>query len=152
MLTKPYTRVARQIVYNHKLEQIINYEDPKGEYVDPTRLLDQKIFAGEISFEEPDKIIPFLEILILRDTTDSFFHRLTLESDEDLTPDRSKQIGICLQEELSAFEKENFRTEGRMFLNDKSVCYEKAKKGSLEYARKFKLAQIIKKLPQKIEG
>ena len=124
MLLETNNRIEAQIVFNRSFEIIVEYEDTKGEYVDPIRLLNHEKHAQETRFEDAEKIIPFFEILILRDTSASFFYRLTLDSDKDLTPTQWEKIGKCLRHELSTFEQEKFRTQGKLFF-DESPLFEK---------------------------
>ena len=143
MFLSPHIRVAYQVVYNRSLEKIVKHIDPKGEYIDPVRFLNQKIFAQEIGFEKADKFVPFLEILILRGISGSFSYRLIIDHDENLTLALLKQIDNCFQEVAADFEKEEIDNKGHIFY-DESVYAEKEKKRQREYERKFKLAQIIR--------
>jgi hypothetical protein len=143
MLLQPYTRIEAQIVFNRSFDIIVEYEDAKGEYVDPIRLLNHEKHAQETAFEDAGRLIPFFEVIILRCVSGSFFYRLTLDSENEILPSEWKEIGNCVRKALSAFEEKRFETNGRLFCDD-SARLEKSIIRQKQYEKDFKLAQRLK--------
>lgn len=145
MLPLPHSRFERQIVFNRSFEIILNYEDPNGIYVDPTRLLNQDKSALEMSYEDAGRLVPFFEVLILRGEAGSYSYRLTLDGDNELNSKEWKKIGACFQEALSVFEKEKFGTKGQLFYDESlSLSSKKSDIRQEKYEIDFRLAQRLK--------
>jgi len=85
MLPVPHNRIERQIVFNHSFEMILKYEDPNGEYVEPSRLLDRDKNTLEATYEDAAVFVPFFEIMILRGIAGDFSFRLILDGYNDLS-------------------------------------------------------------------
>lgn len=149
MLLQPYARVEAQIVFNRSFEIIVEYENENGKYVDPLRLLNHEKHAQETRFEEAGRLIPFFEVMILRGMSGSFFYRMTLDSENEISPSEWKEIGNCVREALSVFEEKRFGTNGRLFCDD-SARLEKSIIRQKQYEKDFRLAQRIKSAYQEL--
>ncbi|MDD4357375.1 MAG: hypothetical protein PHN98_09005 [Smithellaceae bacterium] len=143
MLSVPRSRTERQFVFNRSFQKIVDYTNPDGKYVDPTRILNKDMRALEEIGKDAASFVPFFEVVILKGVAGDYFYQMDLCAGCDISLSNWKTIHTCLKDSLLVFEKERFGTQGRLFI-DESDLSKKSDARQNRYERDLSLAQEIK--------
>ena len=154
MLVGPDAMVERQVFLNSELEVIVAFDPEDKRYVYFLDYLSKSSERSDISWDNVENFVPFVEIAIIRDLTGYFSYKVTLDSPDILNSSDWRKIRDSVNQVLADFESAKFGTKNRLFYSEKKEEAELERKSKEIVQRKhlvFVLRREYEELVDKIK-
>lgn len=148
MWLPPDRAIVRQIVFNSDFDVIMSIDDKDEHYQDPINYMNSPEYNKLMTWENSEKFVPCLEILILRDKSNKFSYMVTVLTTDELDVPQWRRIRECTIEELRKFQIDKLGGQCNLFYpiaKDKTELHEK----SQQFSDMLQGAHELKKLHKK---
>jgi len=151
MKIPPDARVERHLFFNSSLQELV-CEDPddKG-YADYSYYLQKNIPSEQITQENAEQFVPFLEVVILSDPLGICSFMVSFLSLDELDKKRWRRIRATIQEALDKFELDKTGSKGHLFFPRENETPE-SPKGIEKLCNAYKVQLLYKEALEDVKN